>query len=437
MLVEFQVKNFLSFQDLATLSMVAAKPFKEHESSHVIKTYYSFDLLKSAIVYGNNASGKSNLIKSIQFMKSTVLNSLRYALEDNFHLPKFALNTKSESEPSYFEVSFIIESKKYRYGYEIDSDKIVAEWLFHSTNKEVYLFKRDLQKIEINKSSFKEGIGKEVDVKSNVLFLSLLASFGKDISTGVIDWFKNLKLINGMTDYGFKRYTIKKLKSDKQFLNWVIDFTKYLEISNLSTSTELNDTDDLEFFKEKLQEEEFKSTLNTLHEIEEQYSKQDKLVTYHRKYDENNAFVEVVKFRVDNQESEGTKKLLYLLGPWYDALINNRILIIDELDSRLHNHLTRTLISFFHHHNKRSAQLICTVHDILLLDNDLFRRDQIWFIDKNQFGASNLYSLAEFKTNTVRKSSAFHKNYSEGKYGAVPYFENLEKLGELLDVEER
>ena len=158
MLIEFSIENFLSFKDLTTLSMVAAKSFKEHTDTNIIETDTNFNLLKSAVVYGNNASGKSNLLEAMGFMKQTVLNSFRDALMENserkFSLQKFALNTKNEKETSFFEISFIQKETKYRYGFEIDYDKIVAEWLFHTTSKEVYLFKREQQKIEINKSIF-------------------------------------------------------------------------------------------------------------------------------------------------------------------------------------------------------------------------------------------------------------------------------------------
>ena len=155
MIIEFSVENYLSFKDLTTLSMVAAKSVKEHREHNLIHVDKKIDLLKSAVIYGNNASGKSNLIEAIGFMKATVLNSFRDALVENnerkFPLEKFILNSKTENESSFFEVSFIHNEVKYRYGFEIDYEKIVAEWLYHTTTKEVYLFKRDFQKIEINK----------------------------------------------------------------------------------------------------------------------------------------------------------------------------------------------------------------------------------------------------------------------------------------------
>jgi len=124
-----------------------------------------------------------------------------------------------------------------------------------------------------------------------------------------------------------------------------------------------------------------------------------------------------------------------LLGPWFDTLINGKILIVDELDSRLHTQLTKNLIELFHKYNNKSAQLLFTSHDVNLLDKDLFRRDQIWFIEKDQFGASQLYSLADFKAESVRKTSSYSKNYLNGKYGATSYFKIKEDITKLLTDE--
>lgn len=441
MIIEFSVENYLSFKDLTTLSMVAAKSFKEHRETHIIGVDKKLNLLKSAVIYGNNASGKSNLLEAMGFMKATVLNSFRDALVENserkFPLEKFILNSKTENESSFFEFSFIHKSVKYRYGFEIDYEKVVAEWLYHTTSKEVYLFKRDFQKIEVNKTAFKEGLGKETDVKENVLFLSLLATLGKETSSSIVDWFKKLNFINGIHDRGHKRYTIDKLKTDKNFFNWVLHFIKYLEISNLSTTEEDVNDIDLETLREKEKDEEIINLFTSIHKIQSKQPRRDQLITYHRKYDENNNFIDSVPFNFDNQESEGTKKLLYLLGPWYDTLKNGKILAIDELDSRLHSNLTLKLVDFFHKFNENNAQLIFAVHDISILNKDTFRRDQIWFVEKNQFGASELLSLADFKTDKVRNKSAFDKNYAQGKYGAIPYFEIDEKLNQLLYGEAR
>lgn len=439
MIVEFTFKNFLSYKDTTTLSMVAAKSYKEYMQSHVQKMPCKLNLLKSSIIYGNNASGKSNLIEALRFMKSTVINSFRDALveknERKIPLEKFSLNAVSEIEPSSFELTFFHKNVRYRYGFEINSDSIVSEWLFHTTSKEVYLFRRDGQEIEINKTAFKEGVGKEGDVKNTVLFLSILATLGKEISSEIIEWFKNLKFIKGINDIEYKQYTISKIKSDRNFLNWVIHFIKYLEISSISTS-EQEDIIDLELISQRVKNQEIISLLNHIQDFQSKQPKRDILLTYHRKFDENNFLIDTIPFNFDEQESEGTKKLIYLLGPWYDALRNGKVLVVDEIDSRLHRLLTVRLIDFFHRYNRNGAQLICASHDISLLDKDIYRRDQIWFVEKNQFGASELVSLSDFKTDKVRNKSAFRKNYVDGKYGAIPYFEMEDKLVDLLYKDE-
>ncbi len=222
MLLELSVENFLSFKDLNTLSMIAAKSFKEHLDTHTIQLDNNVKLLKSAVLYGNNASEKSNFLEAMSFMRATVINSFRDALIENsdkkFPLEKFILNTKTEQESSFFEISFIQNGTKYRYGFEIDYNHVVAERLYHTTSKEVYLFKRNFQNIEVNKTAFSEGLGKEENTKENVLFLTLIAQLNGKVSNEIAEWFKNLNYVNGIHDRLHKRYTIDKLKSDKTFL---------------------------------------------------------------------------------------------------------------------------------------------------------------------------------------------------------------------------
>lgn len=439
MLLEFNFNNYLSFKDSTTLSMIGAKSFKELEKTNTFKVNDKLKLLKSAVIYGNNGSGKSNLIKAIGFMRSLVVNSFRDALlEENdkkIPLTKFLLNTESDKMPSEFETTFIHENIKYRYGFEIEQEKVVSEWLFHTTSKEVPLFTRENGEFYVNKSSFSEGLKLDTKTKDNVLFLTLVAQFNGEISNRVIDWFKDFNVISGIHDRTYKKYTIKKLKQDKDFQKWANSFIKFLEISKMTTAEEDISELDIENLKEQEKDEELINLLTSIHKIQSKQPKRDQIITWHRKYDENNLLVDTVPFIFDRQESEGTKKLIYLLGPWYDTLKNGKILVVDELDSRLHTNLIKHLVDFFHHENKSNAQLIFAAHDTNILSKDIFRRDQIWFIDKNQFGASDLYSLGDFKSEKVRKKSAFDKNYTRGKYGGIPYFEKNEKLTEMLYAE--
>lgn len=424
MILEFSVENFLSFKNLSTLSMVGVKSFKELEEANTIKLDRDIKILKSAVIYGNNASGKSNFLNAIGFMKNVVLNSFRDAISDEssrkISLNKFLLSTETEEKPSYFEVVFTCNKRKYRYGFEITEEIITSEWLFYTDSRETPMFTRNNQKIEINKSAFSEGLGLEKRTKENVLFLSLVAQLNGEVSNQIIDWYKNLNLISGIHDRSYKRYTIDRLKSDKNFLRWLSDFINFLEITKLSTAEEEVEDIDLETLKKKEKDEEILNFFSSLQKIQSKQPRRDRIITWHRKFDKNNILVDSVPFSFDSDESEGTKKLIYLLGPWYDSLKNGRVLVVDELDSRLHSKLTLKLVEYFHKHNQNNAQLIFAVHDTSILNRDVLRRDQIWFINKDQFGVSNLYSLADFSSEKVRKKTAFDKNYLEGKYGALP-----------------
>ncbi len=424
MIIEYQVKNHLSFKELTIFSMVGMKSFKEHEPDNIIQVDEKLKVLKSASIYGNNGSGKSNFVKSLRFMKGFVLNSFRDTLleenEKKIALEKFLLNSACESLPSYFELSLMIENTLYRYGFEIEADKINKEWLFHTTTKEVPLFNRNGNDIVVNKSSFKEGLGL-TKIKENVLFLTRIAYDAGAISTKIINWFKNFNVINGINDVGHKSYTTQKLKEDKDFQKWVSKFVAFLEISTVSTEETDMPEMSLESLKKTNQDDDLIDLLATIQKTQTKQPKTDNIITWHRKYDANNFLIDTIPFHFEKHESEGTKKLLYLLGPWYDTLINGKVLIVDELDSRLHTNLIQYLVSFFHKSNETHAQLIFVTHNTHLLSKDYLRRDQIWFIEKNQFGASEMYSLGDFKSEQVRKKSAFDKNYIAGKYGTIPF----------------
>ena len=387
MLIRFNINNILSFKEAAKLSMIASPHLKKQYESQLITTTKHLKLVKTAVISGENASGKSNLLKAMGFMKQTVLNSLRDALLDEsdkpFSLEKFALHSSTKHKPSEFEIQFLQNTIEYRYGFEIDNGKIVAEWLFHIINsKEEELFSRRYQQIKVNPLTFKEGLGKEEDVKDNVLFLSLLATLGKKAAMDIVEWFKKLNLITGIHDRQHKKLTIDQFKSDPQFYHWALNFIKYLGIANLSVlRKELGDID-LETFLENGHDEQNIEILASIHKDQSCPPILNQLLTFHRKYDENNVLIDTVAFKFENQESDGTKRLLYLLGPWYDALQNGKVLFVDEFDARLHSSLILRLIDYFHKYNRSGAQLICTVSNIDLLKPLHLRKDQIWIMEK-------------------------------------------------------
>lgn len=433
MLLEYNFQNYKSFKEENTLSMIGVKSFKEHEPDNVFN-FDKYKILKSAAIYGNNASGKSNFVNSLLKMKQLVSSSFRDALieESEVQIEKFLLNEESEKTPSKFEVIFIQNEIKYRYGFEIDNGQIYGEWLFHTTSKEVPLFERKLDSYNINKSSFKEGLNLESKTRKNVLFLSLVAQFNGEISNKVLDWFNKLNIISGLSDIGYGIYTIEKLKKDPNFNKWLSLIIRTLEISNITIEEIELKKDDIKKIVKKTNDKSLANFFEAFNKLQQSGKKKIQISTWHKKYDKDNLLIDTIPFNFDNQESEGTKKFINLLGPWYDTLKNGKVLIIDELDSRLHTHLTKKLIELFHKYNQKSAQLIFTSHDTSLLDKELYRRDQIWFAEKDQFGSSQLYSLADFKTEDVRKTSSYFKNYLNGKYGAISFFDIDNHLVKLM-----
>jgi len=399
MLVEFKFKNFLSYKEETSLLMTKVKSFKELKNTNIINNNH-FDLLKTATIYGSNGGGKSNLIKAMGFMKSIVHNSFAESLkkeEDRENKDYyFKLNDDTENEPSFFEVSFIKNEILYRYGFEIKGYEIISEWLTNKKETETVLFERKLKTFKINNSSFSEGNKHKNDVNSNVLFLSYLAQNNAKISSEIFDWFENLNTVSGLVNIQYKNVTKELLKTDKKFKLWLSVAVKFLNITNIDTTND------------------------------------NKIVTYHNKFDKNDIIIDSVPFDFELNESEGTKKLIYLLGAIYDSLHNSKILFIDELDSKLHPNLTKKLLDFFHKFNLNNSQFIFTAHDSVLLDKEIFRRDQIWFVDRNKFGISELYSMSDFDASVVRNTSDFRKKYLEMTFGAANSIDITNQLIELM-----
>jgi AAA15 family ATPase/GTPase len=400
MLIEFKFGNFLSFKNQTNFLMTKVNSFKEHLAANVIKTNRDFDLLKSTAIYGANASGKSNFIIAIGIMREIISNSFSDSLKKIEERPNqnfsYKLSSSTEKEPTMYEVSFLVDSIIYRYGFEINNFEIKAEWLYRKIDREVNLFTRLDEQFEINQESFPEGEKYKNDVNSNVLLISQLAQNNQKTARIIYNWFSNVNVLSGLHDLSYNKFTADLLQSDKKFKRWASIALKYLEITNLEAG-----------------------------------EKEGEIITYHNKYDNNNLLLNTIPFP-SQMESEGTQKLIHILGPIYDTLKLGSILFIDEFDSKLHPNLSKKLISLFHQFNKRNAQLIFSAQDSNLLDKTIFRRDQIWFTEKDQFGASSLYSLSEFDAKTVRNTSAFDKKYLANEFGAADTIEINETLMNVI-----
>ncbi len=448
--MQFKVENYLSFKDVGLFSMVGYPPIKEHENDELLCSVFydpteKIKLLKSSVLYGANGSGKSNLLSAMGFFRNFILTSSNEKqADDEIKVLRFLLSTETDDEPSSFEMIFFIENTRYRFGFEADKEKIHSEWLFSLKSevsaKEIKLFSREFQEIQPNRQFFKEGKGLEDKTRPNALFLSTVAQLNGEIATQILKWFKiNFNIISGLENTTTS-YTISKFQKDADFKKIVIEFFKSIQIgfdnieivedgeviekSLRDIPAELSDEMDIVLSAlKKLQDKARKSENSTIE------TKQISINTQHKKFNEADEFLkyETIDFGL---ESKGTRKIFSLLGPIFDTIQNGKILIVDELDSRLHTLLTMELIKFFHSRANKNAQLVFASHDTNLLRKDIFRRDQIWFAEKNKIGATDLYSLVEYKINqaSVRNDASFEKDYLLGKYGAIPFLGDIQKF---------
>lgn len=431
MLVQFSIKNFRTFKDKATLSFIASNYDKDtRENENIFQdTNHNLRLLKSCVIYGANASGKSKFIEALVFMKRFVISSSKDSQKgDKISVEPFKLNSISEKEPSEFEVIFTHKNILYRYGFEVTNKIVTSEWLYSKPKtKEIELFYRDYQNFETHKRSFQKGntLVKEGLIRDNALLLSVAAQFNEKTSVNIIEWFKTIGTISGIEEGGYEGYTINKAK-DSNFKDKILDLLKAADLGIQDIKVEMLDLEKLPNDMPK----EVKEFILKKYKEEGDIEIFTDVLTFHKKYDDNNNLVGKVNFSLDDDESLGTRKFFALTGPVLDSLKNGRTLVVDELDSKLHPNLVCKIVSLFNskENNPKNAQLLFNTHDTNLLSSGLFRRDQVWFTEKNKFGEGKLYSLADFKSEDVRKNDPFEDNYIRGKYGAVPYlgyFDNL------------
>jgi len=424
MLIEFSVSNFLSFKDRNTLDLTATS-IKEYEDSNLF-SLERYDLLKGAIIYGANSSGKSNFIKAMSTMKRIIFESFEQSSTSELDITPFLLSTETENTPTLFEVVFVIDEVRYRYGFEVSNTKVEAEWLFEATKKlEKPLFLREADGIEVMKS-FPEGKALESRTRHNALFLSVVDQFNGETAKKIMHWFSNFNTISGLSHEGYKSITFTMLENP--VTSPVLKkFYKELDLGfeDISISQKPFDPKEL---PADMPETLIKQLITDL----EGAIRMD-IKTVHSKYDEAYNKVAEIEFDLRAQESSGTNKLFNISGPVFDVLHDGGILIVDELDASLHPLLTLAVTKLFNSKelNPKNAQLIFATHDTNLLNYGHYRRDQIYFVEKNQYGASEIYSLVEYKEEggkTIRKDRSYEKDYIEGRYGAIPIIGNISNI---------
>ena len=378
------------------------------------------NLLTSAAIYGANASGKSNLISSFSFMIRFVRASHESTKRvGDIKTESFRLCPDSAQRPSSFEVLFIVEDQHYRYGFEVTTERVEAEWLhvipptgnpnaLDGGTDEFVLFDRDGDKITLGKRYEAEGRDLKNKTRSNALFLSVVAQFNGAIAQTVLEWFRNCNALAGLSDHSFLPYTIRQMRESEMKAK-IVEFVRRMDLGiediQLSTIKETSE------FPQGLREEG-QEALRVL--IDDSDLERVSVQTVHRRYNDEGDMIGQDFFTMDRHESEGTQKLFAFSGPLLDTLGNGKILIIDELDARLHPLMTRQIVQLFNdpETNAHHAQLIFSSQDTNQLDNRLLRRDQVWFVEKDRQGASELYSLAAFR----EQDNAVHeKDYVLGR----------------------
>ena len=291
MLFNFTIGNFRSFSDKKTLSMELA-PITDYPKNIVKKSKYKF--LSTAVVYGANSSGKSNLLAGMSVMKSIIMNSSKTNSTSSLPYDPFSLNVNTEKQPTFYEMVFLVENTKYCYGFETDQTAIKSEWLFEIKGKtEKALFLRENDGIEVM-TDYKEGEDLEIKTRDNALFLSVVDQFNGKIASGIMNWFRNLNIISGINHNQYREFTMKELEN---------------HVSN-TILTDYFIQLDLGFEAVRIEKQEVNIDENTLEDTDVLIRTIYKLNTVHKVFDNDKNFVKNIEFDALKQESSGTNKMI-------------------------------------------------------------------------------------------------------------------------------
>ena len=429
MLLRFRVSNHLSIRDMQELSLIATS-LRDEERGLIERSAIAQErILPAVVIYGANASGKSNIVDAISFMRKMVLYSHSRGKPDGgVPREKFELDNVSSGNPTYCDMDFIVEDVRYHYGFETTDSVFESEWLYSFPRKRKrMLFERTESNFQFGRDL--KGNNKNIAqlTRKNSLFLSAAAQNGHPHLSNIYRFFEMVRVIRDISISGI--LTSKKLldESENGLDQRVIDYLDTI------------DTGVVDFRRKKIERSEgfgtFQTEMIKLFEknLDEPLGRNvdsefnlDQIELGHRGTDGNTFFLDL------NSESAGTRRLLIVLSHMFSALDNGGLLCIDELDASLHTNAVETLLKVFCSSdvNSRGAQLIATTHDTSLMNLSLLRRDQQWFTEKDQDGATHLYSLSDFRT---RKDDNFERGYREGRYGAIPsdnpirYYESQEQ----------
>ena len=413
MLIQFGFKNFKSFRDEAILDLSATKMT---EFSDRVVSIGSEKILRVAAIYGANASGKSNIYNALEYMSDFVADSFKYGDEEEkfeqFRPTPFLFDTKSVDAESSFEVYFTFPEDKtektYNYGFCIDRKGVTEEWLNYkskSARKYRTVFYRNNEELDLSGFPKASRDNIQIALERQVLIVSLGAKLKIGKCKAIRDWFMSNEFADfgdPFTNFFMSRRLPKGFVEDKNVQQKVIEFFS-------SFDKHIKD-----FLIEKVPQEgdskDEKYKINALH----------KMI----------GSDEMAEIPLE-LESAGTLKMFALYPALQEVLEKGSVFFIDELNARLHPLLVRNFLIIFLNPqiNTNHAQLIFTTHDTWQLSNELLRRDEVWFVEKDEEGVSSLYSLADFVDEggtRIRKDESYEKNYLTGKYGAIPTLKRID-----------
>ncbi len=420
MLIEFTVSNFLSFREPARLSLIKGVG-NELQDTHIFlpTALGALPMLRSAAIYGQNAAGKSNFIRALQVMTQIVLESARETRADEpLPVTPFLLNEYSARQPSEFEIHFISEGVRYQYGFAATRERVTEEWLlaYPKARPQRWIDRRYDDKAQtyvwgtMDKLVGKKQLWQEA-TRPNALLLSTAIQLNNQQLQSVFKWFSDILHVAGIGRWS-PGFSIKSCEQEKA-KERVISFVQAADI----------DIDDIELENEKFNIADLPDDMPDLVKNELARELKGKSIVNVKTAHILDSGKKVL-FDMDN-ESDGTQKIFALSGPWLDTLEHGYVLVIDELHDNLHPLIVKFLVKLFHdpETNPKNAQLIFTTHDTSILDQNVFRRDQIWFCEKDKSHSTMLYPLTDFRPR--KKVENLERGYLSGRYGALPYVKNI------------
>jgi len=432
MLVEFSVSNYRSIGDEQILSLVPSEQ-KEYLNNIIEKGQYK--ALNAIGIYGNNASGKSNVLNAIELLDKLLYFSARSNSTTKLPYQPFLLRKGYELKPTKLEITFIIDENRYRFGLEYNKNQIVREWLYckKATLIEVMLFERQGDIIDVSEEykGSPELINAAIEAtKDNSLFISTGDMLNIAGAKLIFKWFDKLVSINGIETEREEMTTVH-LWENKEYRQKIKEYLMFLNLDIQNLDILIEDID-----VSKLLSNLDENARNKL--IKEFQGTQGfKTITVHQAYNEQgNTTTQLRRWDLDNHESEGTKKAFHLSGPIIRTLSEGGVLVIDEIEAKMHPMMTINSINLFLNKatNPYGAQIIFATHDTNLLTYCPLRRDQINFVEKNNWEATEIYALSDFSyfdETSERPDVDKEKRYFEGRYGAIPalgsFMEKLEK----------